>query len=97
MGKSSGAVNKGGRPAKASQPGLQTGMGAPPQMRPRGRPRRPPPVPEVAEDSGEQADVRAVRARLLKMGASCPRDSRPCSRAAVFASVAGTPPFPFPD
>ena len=41
----------------------------------RSRPRRPPPVTRpVPENSDEQADVRAVRARPLKMDTSCLRD-----------------------
>ena len=71
MGNSSGAVNRGGRPAKASQPAWGEGGAAAADSaaaKPRGRPRRPPPVPE---DSPEEA---AVRARLLKMDARCLRN-----------------------
>ena len=61
VGNSSGAVNRGGRPAKASQPAEGEGGAAAADStaaKPRGRPRRPPPV---SEDSSEKA---AVRARL---------------------------------
>ena len=74
MDKSSGAINRGGRPTKASHHadgGGCAAAAASAAARPRGRPRRPPPV---TEDSDEQADVRAARARLLRMGASCLRD-----------------------
>ena len=59
--------------AKASQPadtreGVAAADNAAGVAKPRGRPRRPPPVPK---DSAEQADGRA---RLLKMGTSCFRD-----------------------
>ena len=71
VGNSSGALSRGGRPTKASQPAEGEGGAAAADSaaaRPRSRPRRPPPVPE---DSPEEA---AVRARLLKMDARCLRN-----------------------
>ena len=69
VGKSSGAMNRGGRPTKASQPAEGEGgaAAADAAAKLRGRPRRPPPV---SEDSPEEA---AVRARLLKMDVPCLR------------------------
>ena len=75
MGKSSGAVNRGGRPAKVSKPADWKGEGCRRcEQRPdRGKAarqsaqgHRPPP-----EDLAEQTDESA---RLLKMGAFCLRD-----------------------
>ena len=73
MGKRSGATNGEGtlEGAKAYRRGRGGGVadGAAPGQR--GRPRRPPPVPK---DLPQQA---AVRAKPLKMGASCLRDMSP--------------------
>ena len=71
LGNNSGAVNRDGRPAKASQPADGVACAAAADSaaaRPRGRPRRPPPVPENARALPEEA---AVRARLLKVDATC--------------------------
>ena len=59
MGNSSGAVNRFGRTAKASQPadGKRGAAAADSAAgRPRGRPRRPPPVPEDSRARPEEAD-----------------------------------------
>ena len=73
VGKGSGVISRGGRPAKASEP-ADGGWGAAAEdsaaARTRGRPRGPAPV---SEDSDEKADVRAMRAMLIKTGASCLR------------------------
>ena len=69
MGNSSGAVNRGGRPAKASQPADGEGGAAAADSTAakwRGRPRRPQPMPEDSRAWPEEA---AVCARLLKADA----------------------------
>ena len=67
-------MNRGGRPAKASQPADGEGGAAATDStlaRPRGRPRRPPPV---LEDSRARPEEAAVHARLLKVDAPCLRN-----------------------
>ena len=67
-------MNRGGRPAKASQFADGEGGAAAADIaaaRPRGRPRRPQLVPE---DSRARPEEAAVRARLLKVDARCFRN-----------------------